>query len=129
MKSIFVSILLAGCVAVGYASATEVENSIAEETRSGLSLGSIGSGDRLLSNTNHAVEAALYVMQMQEVLIRTVEYSKITSIRVTEVGTSQNAIVDIIDGGLTKNFVKLLFRSEKGRAYSFNVRIHGTIEC
>ncbi|KAH9636716.1 hypothetical protein HF086_014239 [Spodoptera exigua] len=129
MKSVFVVVLLAGCVAVGYASATEVDTRVADETRSGLILGSIGPDDRLLSNTNHEVEAALYVVQTQEVLIRAVEYSNITSIRVTEVGTSQEPSISILEGGLRSNFVRFLFRSQKGRAYSFNVRIHGTIGC
>ncbi|CAH0696311.1 unnamed protein product [Spodoptera exigua] len=129
MKSVFAVVLWAGCVAVGYAFATEVDTSVADETRSGLILGSIGADDRLLSNTNHEVEAALYVVQTQEVLIRAVEYSNITSIRVTEVGTSQEPSINILEGGLRSNFVRFLFRSQKGRAYSFNVRIHGTIGC
>nr|AFH57168.1 REPAT46 [Spodoptera littoralis] len=128
MKS-FVIVLLAGCAIVGYSSATEVEPSVKSEARGGLSLGTLGPDDRLLSNTNHAVEAAVYVVQSQEVLIRTVEYSNITSIHVSEVGTTTNASVSVIDGGLRTNFVKFLFRSQKGRAYSYNIRIHGIIEC
>lgn len=49
MKSIFVIVLLAGCVAVGYTSATEVEPSVESAVRSGFSLGSIGPDNRLLS--------------------------------------------------------------------------------
>lgn len=75
------------------------------------------------------MEAAVYVVQRQEVLIRTVSYSKITSIHVSEVGTPVNSTVSLIDGGLNRNFVKFLFQSQVGRAYSYNVRIHGLIEC
>uniref|UniRef100_A0A2H1VIV6 SFRICE_012875 n=1 Tax=Spodoptera frugiperda TaxID=7108 RepID=A0A2H1VIV6_SPOFR len=125
MKSIFIIVLLAGCVAVGYTSATEVEPSVESAVRSGLSLGSIGPDNRLLSNTNHAVEAAVYVVQRQEVLIRTVEYSKITSIHVSEVGTPVNSTVSLIDGGLNRNFVKFLFQSQVGRAYSYNSYVIG----
>ncbi|XP_035451904.2 uncharacterized protein LOC118277288 [Spodoptera frugiperda] len=132
MKSVTLVVLLA--VTLGYAAVdaasrpqalfTEPDDNL-EKPR--VLLASKNSdNDRLLSSTYHRVDRSHRVAHNQEIVIRLVEYARIT--RVEGWGGS-DSVLKVLDGGLGHNFIKLGYGTEEEMDFNYRFYVYGYLVC
>uniref|UniRef100_A0A2A4JHI4 H-type lectin domain-containing protein n=1 Tax=Heliothis virescens TaxID=7102 RepID=A0A2A4JHI4_HELVI len=93
--------------------------------RRGLSVGNIGSADRLMSRTTHSRMAVANQILTQDVTYRGSASTIITAIRVQVIGSSQGATASVVDGALGRNFITIRLQSARGRGYNYAIEIWG----
>ncbi|KAF9411574.1 hypothetical protein HW555_009646 [Spodoptera exigua] len=128
------SVLLIALLAVTYVYATvdlpEAEFRRPEVNASNLRLilgSKSGGDDRLLSKTYHYVEGSHRIAHRQEILIRLVDYARITRVEGWPGNPDLNLYV--LEGGLGQNFVKLGYNTEENTFFSYTVDVYGVLVC
>ncbi|KAF9411584.1 hypothetical protein HW555_009656 [Spodoptera exigua] len=128
------SLLLIALLAVTYVYATvdlpEAEFRRPKENASNLRLilGSKSVGDdRLLSKTYHYVERSHRIAHRQEILIRLVDYARIT--RVEGWPGNPDLGLTVLEGGFGQNFVKLGYVTEENMDFSYTIDVYGVLVC
>ncbi|KAF9411567.1 hypothetical protein HW555_009639 [Spodoptera exigua] len=98
--------------------------SVEIESRRNLSVGTIGNS-RLLVTSQHIRGAIANTIIVQNITFNFAASIRISAIRVTRVGASQNATPSIASGGLNRNFVTIRLQSARGRGYNYRIQIYG----
>nr|AEA76320.1 HMG176 isoform F [Mamestra configurata] len=91
-------------------------------TRRNLNQGSIGSGDRLVYNSEVRANGVAGHFHVRDIRINT--NRRVSAIRVNRVGASQNATPSIIGGGIGSSFVTIRIRSAVGRGYHYRIQVY-----
>ncbi|CAH0696323.1 unnamed protein product [Spodoptera exigua] len=126
------TVLLIALLAVTYVYAT-VDFSEAEFRRPELNASNLrlilgsksGSDERLLSRTYHYVEGSHRIAHRQEILIRLVDYARIT--RVEGWPGNPDLELTVLEGGFGQNFVKLGYVTEENTFFSYTLDVYGVL--
>ncbi|XP_022834170.1 uncharacterized protein LOC111361942 [Spodoptera litura] len=132
MKSFMFVVLLA--VTLGYATVDAAKRPEARFTgpenitsKAHVLLASKNSvNDRILSSTYHSVDRSHRIAHNQEILIRLVEFARITRV---EGWAGTDSVLKVLDGGLGHNFIKLGYNTEEHKSFSYRVDVYGVLEC
>ncbi|KAJ8710730.1 hypothetical protein PYW08_009245 [Mythimna loreyi] len=98
-------------------------------SRQNLNVGIVGPDDRLISRTTFSAAAAQFIIHSPDLTIRGAEYTNITSVQVTRVGNTQNAIPTIKAGGLGRNFVTINVLGVRNRGFDYTVSVYASLGC
>ncbi|KAJ8710735.1 hypothetical protein PYW08_009250 [Mythimna loreyi] len=99
------------------------------ESRQNLLVGSIGPDDRLMARITHRVRGSPFLSHDQDVTFRGPQYTNITAIFVTKLGTTQQTVPSIRSGGLWNEFVIIRFLGARSLGYDYNIDIYASINC
>ncbi|KAJ8710143.1 hypothetical protein PYW07_009509 [Mythimna separata] len=102
---------------------------VVPESRQNLIVGDIGPDDRLMARITHRVQGAPFLNHDQDITFRGPEYTNITGIFVTKIGSTQNALPTIRSGGLWNDFVIIRILGAKSLGYEYNIDIFASINC
>ncbi|KAF9411575.1 hypothetical protein HW555_009647 [Spodoptera exigua] len=128
------SVLLIALLAVTYVyaavdlSGDEFKRPELNASKLRLILGSKSGGDeRLLSRTYHYVEGSHRIAHRQEILIRLVDYARIT--RVEGWPGNPDLELTVLEGGLGQSFIKLGYVTEENTFFSYTLDVYGVLVC